>query len=107
MRSYEVTLIHFRNLVDFFYPTQQYKADDVIAADYATDWEAKRPQIPSALKAVRVRANKQLAHLTAERINTTKFNFQMMSAELRTVISVFLACAPALSPKVVSELNKI
>lgn len=106
---FESTLIHCRNLVDFFYPPVRCKADEVIAADYATDWEGARPEIPSVLEKARARANKQLAHLSVGRENTAKFNFVALSAGLREVVSVFLTCVDPLKlgPKAESELRRI
>lgn len=61
--------IHLRNLIDFFYPTQV-QADDVIAAEFLDDphqWE-KISLVSQALSFARVRAHKEVSHLTRKRI---------------------------------------
>jgi hypothetical protein len=62
----ESCAIHTRNLIDFFY-NKSPMADDVIAADFfgnATTWKVT---IPSSLDQARVRANKEVSHLTLQR----------------------------------------
>src|ERR1017187_6581047 len=46
----ELCVLHFRDLLDFFYPTQNVKDDDVIAADYIVDWESSCPAISTVLQ---------------------------------------------------------
>jgi hypothetical protein len=61
--------IHLRNLIDFFYPTQV-QADDVIAAEFFDDpkqWE-KLSSVSLTLFSARVRAHKEVSHLTRKRI---------------------------------------
>ena len=61
----ESCVLHFRNLVDFFYPPSPTQPDDVTAADYVPGWGS--PSVPTILKDARTRANKELAHLTLKR----------------------------------------
>ena len=88
----EVCLLHLRNLIDFFY--YYTPPDDVVAEHYVADWAAKRPAIPPALTNAKQRANKELAHLTTQRISGTPahkaWDFGALGAELRPVIAVFL-----------------
>jgi hypothetical protein len=62
--------IHVRNLIDFLYPNHL-RATDVVAADFCPPgaWEKAGPTISAALSNARTRANKELAHLTTERIS--------------------------------------
>jgi hypothetical protein len=61
----ESCVLHFRNLVDFFYPPSSSQPDDVTAADYVPGWNS--PPAPPILRDARNRANKELAHLTLKR----------------------------------------
>src|SRR5271157_3062087 len=54
----EACVLHFRNLVDFFYPSASQQADDVTAVDYISTWGS--PSLPAPLKDARDRANKEL-----------------------------------------------
>lgn len=63
----EAFLLHFRNLIDFFYGEGK-GADDVLASDYMNQPSAWVPNIPSWLGEYKRRCNKLLAHLTYERI---------------------------------------
>ena len=70
----ESFVIHFRALLDFFYPPANPKADDVLATDYFADpdeWERVRPPFSEALKRGRARAHKEIAHLTYARQDVT------------------------------------
>ncbi len=67
----EVFGLHLRNLFDFFWPPKNKKPQDtdVIAADF---FDEKRlpddfPKLSPLAASARVRANKELAHLTTER----------------------------------------
>ena len=54
--------IHLRNLIDFlFTPPGEEHPDDVIAADFCPSWNEA---ISVKLDAARVRANKEVSHLT-------------------------------------------
>lgn len=98
----EGCLIHFRNLVDFFYPSKL-NATDVIAEDYAPNWEADK--IPPALDALRRRVHKELVHLTTERIPRSasagkEWKFGELRRELGKVICEFLKVA---DPQILSK----
>lgn len=106
----ESCAFHFRNLFDFFYPRAPRK-DDVIAADYASDWGGKRPVLSPALETAHVRADKELAHLTTRRISGAPpekaWDFGAISLELRPVIEAFIRGARGLPADAVAVLRAI
>ena len=61
-------VIHLRNVIDFLYTKPQ--PTDVCAEDFfpAGDWDKIRPPLSSTLEAARIRANKEIAHLTIDRM---------------------------------------
>jgi len=61
----ESFVIHLRNLIDFFFTTET-KNDDVVATDFCAGWNEK---ISTPLSAAKIRANKELSHLTLGRKN--------------------------------------
>jgi hypothetical protein len=66
----ESFIVHGRNLLHFLYPELP-KPSDVLADDFFTDsiiWPLKRGDLPPALASVRGRANKEVAHLTYDRL---------------------------------------
>jgi hypothetical protein len=70
----ESFVIHFRSLVDFLYPPANAKEDDVLSTDYFEDptvWERIRPPLSDLLRGGRVRAHKEIAHLTYARLAVT------------------------------------
>jgi hypothetical protein len=79
----ESFVIHLRNLIDFFYP-DRVQPDDVVAAEFfngAKEW-GRLSNITPKLAACRVRANKELMHLTRKRIAGTSPNKPWKVAEL-------------------------
>jgi hypothetical protein len=64
----EVFGFHLRNLIEFFIDDKA-RTTDVSASNYIDqdEWKANRPDSPSLL-AARRRLDKELAHLTSERI---------------------------------------
>jgi hypothetical protein len=89
----EACLLHFRNLLDFFYPAQM-RDDDVTAANYVPGWNH---QISPDLEKLRTRTNKELAHLTRRRIDglapEKSWDFGDMSVKLTPVIEEFIKLA--------------
>lgn len=68
----ESFVIHTRNLIDFFYPPQHTKKDDIAAWHFYDDpkwWSLNCPIMSPQLEEARSRANKQAAHLTYTRAN--------------------------------------
>ena len=64
--------LHLRNLITFLYPTRNQQDTDVYARDYFSDkgeWERIAPPLSATLDTARRRANKELGHLTTERID--------------------------------------
>jgi hypothetical protein len=107
----ELTALHFRNLLDFFYPGNP-KPDDVVATDYVADWEQRRPIITIDLQSARTRANKEVAHLTAQRIagiaTGKAWHASHLGDLLRPVVAAFLAAPnPHLSNKTQVCLKQI
>ena len=88
----EAAVLHFRNLVDFFYPSPNPQPDDVTAADYVTGRGS--PTIPIDLKNARDRANKELAHITLKRKAGAppdkSRDFGAMSIAMKPAIEKFL-----------------
>jgi len=68
----ESFVLHARNLIDFFIIENEKKhSDDVIARDFKTNsgkWLGKVENNRTFLEGIKVRANKELAHLTLKRI---------------------------------------
>jgi hypothetical protein len=102
--------LHLRNLIEFFYPSNPH-VDDVLAADYAANWDAKRPAITPLLENARVRAGKELHHLTAQRIagrpSHKPWDFDGISKDLKGVISAFIGLEPKIPQGTISELSEI
>ena len=103
----EVSVLHLRNLILFFYPSQP-KPSDVTAKHYVDSWN---DQCPLPLDKARRRANKELAHLTAERKAGTPpdkaWDFRDLSAELRKTVAGFIGSANGLPARTLAELRKI
>jgi hypothetical protein len=98
--------IHLRNMIDFLY-VDPYPTD-VVAADFfhSGDRNKIRPAITNSLEAAKVRANKEIAHLTTERIAgappAKRWDFPGLADELRPLLRLVSARAlpSMLSPKV-------
>jgi hypothetical protein len=107
----EVCVLHLRNLIEFFYPSSNPRPDDVLAADYVADWDAKRPAITPLLEKARYRAGKELHHLTSQRIDGHEdhkaWGFATINEDLRAVIKVFVGLKPNIPSNTISELLKI
>jgi hypothetical protein len=106
----EDTVLHLRNLIEFFYPVRP-KVDDVIAEHYVANWNTKGPAISPVLEKARERANKQLHHLTTQRIAGTppekRWDFVAISKEMKVVVAAFLGLQPNMPQNTISELLKI
>jgi hypothetical protein len=96
----ESFVIHVRVLIDFLY-AERPKPDDVIAADYfspSEEWEKLRPAQSETLERARIRAHKELAHLTYARLNVTPetkpWPFIEIAKEIHSVMDIFLANVP-------------
>jgi len=108
----ESCILHLRNLTEFFYPANA-QPDDVIAALYAPTWASQGPAISPTLKTARIRANKELAHLTVTRKPDHDpdklWNFATISGEMKPVIEAFvrLADASKLHPEAIPQLQMV
>ena len=97
----ESFIIHFRALLDFFYPPVNAKKDDVLAGDYFDDseaWEKIRPRLSEALSRAKTRAHKEIAHLTyggAPRdAGNEGWAFIETANEMKNVMEIFLRDVP-------------
>jgi hypothetical protein len=105
-------VVHLRNVIDFLY-LEKPKPTDVVAADFLPTgvWDSLRPAICSSLEAARTRANKEIAHLTTDRIAGSPpakaWDFQGLANELRPLLHLLSANAPSsrLSPKVAAAIR--
>lgn len=67
----ESLALHTRVLIDFFYCDSKEHNDDVIAQDLLPshiNWDTLRPKLPGVLNEAKKKTNKQLAHLSTDRI---------------------------------------
>jgi hypothetical protein len=98
----ESFVIHFRGLLDFFYPPATVKYDDVIAADYFDDpneWERIKPSpLSTTLSQAKTRAHKEVAHLTYARLEVTPeqkgWAFVDIANEMHSLMELFLKNVP-------------
>jgi hypothetical protein len=92
----EAFVIHARNQVDFFYERSQPHPSDVYAALYVKEWPDLRPAKSELLKETKKRADKQLAHLTVERIelSSQSWDHQGITRELVALYQRFLEALP-------------
>jgi hypothetical protein len=97
----ESFVIHARSLLHFLYPERE-QSSDVLAEDYFDDalaWPTVRGELPEVLAKVRARVNKQVAHLTYDRllIKPEEWPWQFMdiwhAVELK--LRIFRTQAPA------------
>lgn len=108
----EVFAIHLRNIIDFMY-LERPQPTDVVAADFCTAgaWQAVKPPITNNLEAARVRANKEIAHLTSQRIAGTPpekaWDPCRLAAEIRPLLQLVVARAEItrLSPQVAAAIR--
>lgn len=70
----ETFLLHARCLYDFLYPSENVRADDVLADDFFDEPSKLRSKLPVKLAIssyLKSRTGKEVAHLTYERLNVT------------------------------------
>ena len=100
----ESFMVHLRNLIEFLF-TRKPGDTDVAAVDFCAPG-AWNPAITQSLIDARQRVNKELAHLTTDRISGSslkkQWDFARLAQELRSHLRDFVAQAdPAkLSPRV-------
>ncbi len=104
--------IHLRNIIEFLYQDNP-KRTDVVAADFLPSgaWRGLLPVISSTLEAARVRANKEIAHLTTDRMAGRQpakaWDSQGLADEIRPLLRLFVANAltTRLSPAVAAAIR--
>lgn len=115
----EVFITHMRNLIAFLYPdSYPLKADDVAAHHFVTApdpwaaWLAARPALPATLRDAKIRADKELAHLTTLRMagapDEKAWRMADLASEVASILSVFIATADPsrLTDDVANELKR-
>lgn len=105
----ESFVIHLRNLLDFLYSgdisekltKKPPHRDDVIAEDFFDDpstWQKDRPKKSDTLKAAHVRAHKEVAHLTYDRLNqkqeTKGWKYNELLNEINLIVQTFIRLVP-------------
>lgn len=96
----ETFLIHYRNLLDFFYADKRRSlSHDVRAADYVADdrvWRRRRPRLDKESSENRERVNAQLAHLTYRRLKYPRRNWhdRRMLRQIEALLASFVAELP-------------
>ena len=89
----ESFVLHARALADFFYNDSP-RPDDVVAADYVSDWAKRRATESPLLQGLRSRAGKEIAHLTFGRLlvkDVAKdWSFADITKEMRCLLIAFL-----------------
>lgn len=96
----ESFVVHLRNVVDFLYLDAPQKTD-IVAADFCADgvWHSVRPGISPVLEKARTRANKEIAHLTTDRLAGSspakQWTFREMADEVQPTLGVFAKTALA------------
>jgi len=96
----ETFLIHYRNLLDFFYADHRRSlSHDVRAQEFVADprrWKARRPKLDQEASSNRERVNAQLAHLTYRRLKyeERQWSDRRMLRQLEELIQVFVEQLP-------------
>jgi hypothetical protein len=92
----ESFVVHFRNLVDVFYPGANSKPDDVLASDFfdvPEQWDSIRPPQSDVFGAARIRVHKEIAHLTYARLHVPPqekgWDIGRLVGEMDKVVSAF------------------
>jgi hypothetical protein len=92
--------IHARNLMHFLYPTGKKDDSDVLAADFFDDegyWLKIRLKEPEEFGKSRGRVNKEIAHLTYDRLSITpdrKIWSPVLGHEILKVMDCFFTAMP-------------
>lgn len=88
----ESFVVHARNLTHFLFPESPYRTD--ILAEHFFDtsehWESLRGRLPEDLEDVRARANKQMAHITYDRLEFVGEAKRWAYLEIFTAIQVLI-----------------
>jgi len=108
-------VLHLRNVIEFLYPRRKLEPTDIVAADFLPDgrWDEIRPPLSDTLKTARRRANKQMAHLTSDRIFGTPpekhWDSQALANELQSILRLMCdnALSSRLAPNVVQSIRQL
>jgi len=91
--------IHLRNLITFLYPSSS-RDTDVCARDFFVEersWEKIRPRLSDTLASAKIRADKEVGHLTTSRISgitsDKKWDIKGLTEELMPLITFFCKSA--------------
>ena len=111
MASIEAFASHLRSLIAFFYPDRFRSRDsDVLAwhflspraslEEWSEQWSNVRPALTPTLELAKIRADREVAHLTTERIAgkapEKAWDVVRLGEEMRGVLRIFVsAAAPA------------
>ena len=92
--------IHVRNLIDFLWPNNP-SNDNVIADDFFNDktiWLNIKPQITGNLNKARLRAHKEIAHISYDRLKVRPENkpwdFITITKEISYAMNLFFNSIP-------------
>lgn len=93
--------IHIRDLIGFFYAGTSPHGDDIIAEDFFPEPDIWRNAIPAKsdyLEELRIRANKEVAHLTYTRLQLTpdngRWDYDRAFEVLNEIIATFRSIVP-------------
>ena len=109
MATIEAFVMHLRALIGFLYPDEvRPRDDDVVAHDFLAEpgpggpsqeerWLEARQAMSDGLRAAKRRADKELAHLTSERLagvpETKRWPVEELAKELVRALATFRECA--------------
>ena len=92
--------LHLRNLITFLYPTQNPFSTDIYARDYfpiENEWRRIAPPLSITLASAKRRTDKELGHLTTERIagfpDYKKWEMIPLTEELKPILKLFCSSA--------------
>jgi hypothetical protein len=89
--------IHARALICFFY-AEKPQDDDIIAEDFVSEWRTVRPSITQVLEMARKHANKDIAHLSYDRLKVIPeekpWDFPSIWNKMGEVVEKFLSAIP-------------
>lgn len=109
----EVCLVHLRNLLEFFYPTDRdmEPPDSVFAHNFFHHRSAwTPPEETELLRTCRRRAHKEIAHLTTTRFTEPEdkaWDFDPVMRDLRPVINRFLEDAELIDPRLPGRVRSV
>ncbi|MDP3763132.1 MAG: hypothetical protein Q8Q92_00520 [bacterium] len=103
--------IHLRNLITFLYPSSS-RDTDVCAKDFfkrEEAWEKIRPELSEVLVKAKIRADKEVGHLTTSRQSGTpkdkEWDVKNLTGELMPLFNLF--CESADKVKLKSSIDEL